>query len=58
MYYFFLILRFVRSAATNNAKHAATIMYALNGIILYPIVAIKPDTIITITFFCFFKIIN
>ena len=48
-------LNFVKIIAAIKPLVAATITYALNGIISYPTVAIKPEIIITITFINFLK---
>ena len=55
MHYFFLIFLKVNNVATVNANNAATIIYALKGIKLNPIVATIPDTSITIIFLNFLK---
>ena len=55
MHYLFFKSIEVNNAATIKADNAATIIYALKGIVLYPIVAITPDTSITIIFFNFLK---
>ena len=55
MHYFFLISVKVNNAATVKADSAATIIYALKGIELKPIVATIPDTNITIIFLNFLK---
>ena len=46
---------FVKIIATVKPLTAATITYALKGIISYPNVAIKPEIIITITFINFLR---
>ena len=55
MHYFLFKFKLFKKAATNKADKAATMIYALKGIKLYPKVAIKPDTNITITFLNFLK---
>ena len=45
----------VNNVAISKAAMAATIIYAWNGIILYPIVATIPDTSITIILLNFRK---
>ena len=52
---FFNPLNFVKIIAATKPLTAATITYALKGIISYPTVAIKPEIIITITFINFLK---
>ena len=55
MHYFFFKFIKVNNAATSRADSAAIIMYAWNGIVLYPIVATIPDVNITIIFLNFLK---
>ena len=55
MHYFSFEFIRVNNAATANADRAATIIYALKGIELKPIVATIPDTNITIIFLNFLK---
>ena len=55
MHYFSFELIRVNNAANANADRAATIIYALKGIELKPIVATIPDTNITIIFLNFLK---
>ena len=51
MHYFLLVSVKVNNVATIKADNAETIMYALKGITLNPMVAITPETSITIIFF-------
>ena len=53
--YTFRECKTLRINAINNPIDAATITYALYGIILNPNVATNPDTIITSIFFIFLK---
>ena len=55
MHYFLLVSVKVNNVATINADNAETIMYALKGITLNPMVAIIPETSITIIFLNFLK---
>ena len=55
MHYFSFEFIRVNNAATAKADRAATIIYALKGIELKPIVATIPDTNITIIFLNFLK---
>ena len=55
MHYFSFEFIRVNKAATDNADRAATIIYALKGIMLKPIVATIPDTNITMIFLYFLK---
>ena len=55
MHYLFLDSVNINNEATINADNADTIMYALKGIVLYPIVAMIPDINITIIFLNFLK---
>ena len=54
-YSLFFFLNLVKLKATSKLTEAATITYALKGIIWYPKVAIVPETKITITFINFLK---
>ena len=55
MHYFLLVSVKVNNVATIKADNAETIMYALKGIKLNPMVAIIPETSITIIFLNFLK---
>ena len=55
MHYFFSKSIKANKDATIKADNAATIMYALKGIALYPMVATNPDTNITMIFLNFLK---